>query len=214
MPFKHVVQQGECLSSIAGKYGLPDYRTIYNDPDNADFRKKRPDPNILYPGDVLVIPDLRNKTMACATQQRHKFKLKTAKRKIHVKLQDHAGRALKNLPYTLVVGKDRIEGTTTGAGEIKKEIPAQVDIVTIIMNGAQWPLHIAHLNPVRHTADEGISGLQSRLRNLGYSPGPIDGILGPRTQAAIRAFQRAHNLEPTGKVDDDFRNKLESEHCC
>src|SRR5262249_23211668 len=31
-------------------------RHIYDHPDNAAFRLKRPDPNRIYPGDVLMIP--------------------------------------------------------------------------------------------------------------------------------------------------------------
>lgn len=33
--------------------------------------------------------------------------------------------------------------------------------------------------------------VQTRLKTLGYDPGPIDGIRGPRTDAAIRAFKRS-----------------------
>lgn len=36
--------------------------------------------------------------------------------------------------------------------------------------------------------------VQQRLRELGFDPGPVDGILGPRTEAAIVAFKRSHDL--------------------
>ncbi len=39
-----------------------------------------------------------------------------------------------------------------------------------------------------------VAGTQSGLRDLGYDPGPVDGILGPRTRAAIRAYQKDHRL--------------------
>ncbi len=42
--------------------------------------------------------------------------------------------------------------------------------------------------------------LQRRLRRLGYRPGPVDGIFGPRTQAATLWFQRKHGLAETGRV--------------
>jgi len=38
--------------------------------------------------------------------------------------------------------------------------------------------------------DPQIHGLQAKLKGLGHDPGPLDGILGPRTRAAVRAFQR------------------------
>ncbi len=46
-----------------------------------------------------------------------------------------------------------------------------------------------------------IMRVQRKLRQMGYDPGPIDGQLGPSTRAAIRKFQRANNLPPTGEVE-------------
>jgi hypothetical protein len=45
-----------------------------------------------------------------------------------------------------------------------------------------------------------VRALQARLRALGFDPGPLDGLFGPRTQAAVRAFQRARGLEVDGVV--------------
>lgn len=36
--------------------------------------------------------------------------------------------------------------------------------------------------------------VQSRLRALGFDPGPVDGVRGPRTDAAVRAFKRSVGL--------------------
>ncbi len=46
-----------------------------------------------------------------------------------------------------------------------------------------------------------IMRVQRRLKRLGYDPGPIDGRLGPSTRAAIRRFQRANNMPPTGEIE-------------
>ena len=40
--------------------------------------------------------------------------------------------------------------------------------------------------------------LQSKLRDLGYNPGPIDGSYGPSTQDALRHFQRDRGLRVNG----------------
>ncbi len=45
-----------------------------------------------------------------------------------------------------------------------------------------------------------VTRLQQLLRNAGFDPGPIDGIFGTRTQAAVIAFQRSRNLVPDGIV--------------
>lgn len=43
--------------------------------------------------------------------------------------------------------------------------------------------------------------LQLLLATAGYNPGPIDGIFGGLTEAAVTAFQSAHGLPATGRVD-------------
>src|ERR1051325_8947818 len=53
----HVVKKGESLSTIARQYGHSDWKAIYDHPANAGFKKKRPNPNVIHPGDVVVIPD-------------------------------------------------------------------------------------------------------------------------------------------------------------
>jgi cellulose synthase/poly-beta-1,6-N-acetylglucosamine synthase-like glycosyltransferase/peptidoglycan hydrolase-like protein with peptidoglycan-binding domain len=42
--------------------------------------------------------------------------------------------------------------------------------------------------------------IQRTLRRLGYAPGPVDGLFGPRTEHAVLGFQRAHALQPDGIV--------------
>lgn len=42
--------------------------------------------------------------------------------------------------------------------------------------------------------------VQTWLKSLGYDPGPIDGIRGPRTDAAIVAFKRTRGLRPRAYV--------------
>jgi len=43
---------------------------------------------------------------------------------------------------------------------------------------------------------------QIALKELGYNPGPIDGVLGPATRDAIRQFQRDHGLAVTGQFNE------------
>jgi hypothetical protein len=45
-----------------------------------------------------------------------------------------------------------------------------------------------------------VRDLQRRLTRLGYRPGRSDGLFGPRTQAAVLAFQHKHGLERTGSA--------------
>ena len=48
-----------------------------------------------------------------------------------------------------------------------------------------------------------VHDLQRRLTRLGYRPGTSDGLFGPRTQAAVLAFQRKHGLEQDGSAGSE-----------
>jgi peptidoglycan hydrolase-like protein with peptidoglycan-binding domain len=50
--------------------------------------------------------------------------------------------------------------------------------------------------------------LQRALRRAGYNPGPIDGKIGKRTGAALRAFQRREGLSITGRLDTATKEVL------
>jgi peptidoglycan hydrolase-like protein with peptidoglycan-binding domain len=49
--------------------------------------------------------------------------------------------------------------------------------------------------------------VQQALANKGHDPGPIDGIMGPRTRAAVQEYQRSQNLTDSTGLD---RRTLES----
>jgi hypothetical protein len=54
---------------------------------------------------------------------------------------------------------------------------------------------------VRPGGSRRVRDVQRRLRQLGYRPGPVDGLFGPRTEAAARWFQYKHGLPTTGRVN-------------
>lgn len=47
---------------------------------------------------------------------------------------------------------------------------------------------------------EGVQRLQSELKRMGFDPGEVDGVMGPRTKSAIRKFQDANGLKADGIV--------------
>src|SRR6185503_580187 len=101
MSIHHKVRQGECLSSIARRYDF-DWQTIWNHGDNADLKAKRKNPGILYPGDVVVIPDVKEKKIPAATTQHHVFKMKTPKARLRVRMLCN-DEPIKNEPYELTI---------------------------------------------------------------------------------------------------------------
>ena len=50
--------------------------------------------------------------------------------------------------------------------------------------------------------------IQQALQLAGFSPGPIDGVFGPRTKTAVQSFQSAHGLAIDGIVGSNTWSKL------
>lgn len=53
-----------------------------------------------------------------------------------------------------------------------------------------------------------VEALQRQLQAKGFDPGQVDGQFGPRTEAAVKAFQTAHGLEVDGVVGQLTRGQL------
>ncbi|MGH7316075.1 MAG: peptidoglycan-binding domain-containing protein [Candidatus Rokuibacteriota bacterium] len=50
---------------------------------------------------------------------------------------------------------------------------------------------------------------QQALRDLGYRPGPVDGVVGPRTKGALAQYQRAEKIQVTGRLDAETMVRLD-----
>jgi hypothetical protein len=58
MSTNYTVRPGDNLTKIARDHGFDSWRMLYDHPENAAFRGRRRDPNLIYPGDVIVIPSV------------------------------------------------------------------------------------------------------------------------------------------------------------
>jgi hypothetical protein len=202
----YVVGPGDCLSSIAKRFGFR-WETLWELPENADLRSVRKNPNILLPGDKLTIPDLRKKELDRPSDQHHKFLAKVARAKLVMRFKED-GVARAGERYSLCVDGNWRDGTLDGDGTLTESIPPDAKTGKVILDGVEEiPLNFGMLDPITET-----SGVQGRLLNLGYSPGPIDGKWGPHTAAALRDFQASQRLRRTGKLDDATRDALVAAH--
>jgi hypothetical protein len=53
---------------------------------------------------------------------------------------------------------------------------------------------------------------QIALRDAGYEPGRIDGVMGSKTQAALRKFQASQGIPQTGRLDTSTQQQLLAAH--
>ncbi len=57
-------------------------------------------------------------------------------------------------------------------------------------------------------ADDRVRLIQSGLRAFGSEGIDVDGLMGPKTRSAIRAFQSAHGLPETGEADELVQGRM------
>jgi N-acetylmuramoyl-L-alanine amidase len=208
----YIVKRGDCLTTIASRFGFADHRAIYDHPENAAFRELRRDPNVIHQGDHLFIPDREAKRVACAIGREHRFQVNRAKKTVHVALLDPDGQPIVDMPYELVVGDRKIVGRTRADGAIDERVPIDVLEAKLTVQGLSRVLKIGDLNPLRGAHDDGLSGVKGRLTNLGFHTGGLEPALDDDTRDAICAFQRASGLEETGAIDPALLAALEQKY--
>src|SRR5215831_6650467 len=62
--------------------------------------------------------------------------------------------------------------------------------------------------PTSGVTKEKVKDVQAALMKEGFDPGPVDGIMGPRTMAALRNFQAHNGLKVTGTLNTETENAL------
>lgn len=203
----HTVDKGECLAKIAAKYGFT-WQTIWNAPENGALRRKRKDPNVLQPGDLIVLPNPGGKQLPVEMGKSHKFILKRQKINLYIKLVVD-GKPLASEPWQIEFGDREIEGQTDGDGILSADVPVEKNEVILSLPRRQqtYTLALGEVDPL-----DTLRGAQTRLHNLGLYRGEITGTLDEATSEAIRAFQRAKKISVTGRYDSATQRSLAEVH--
>lgn len=91
--------------------------------------------------------------------------------------------------------------------EVRIPIPAEYQTVTktekIAESKMEWRRVLCETNMSRKTIME----VQRALLQAGHSPGPIDGVIGPKTNSAIKSYQREKGLA-VGQLTYETLEKL------
>jgi hypothetical protein len=203
----YIIEPGESIPSVAKDQGFF-WRTLWDLPENAALKQKRKDPNVLFQGDEVFVPDLRQKQESGATEQRHRFKRKGDPVKFKLRLLS-MDKPRASEDYVLEIDGKLIRGKTDADGKLEEWIPGNAEGGKITLKGGAevYPVQIGHLDPVDET-----SGIQQRLNNLGFLCGTENGEIGPQTRQAICAFQAKHELKVTGEPDEATKAKLQELH--
>lgn len=158
----YVIRQGDYLLSLAYQFGF-DADAVWNDPKNADLRQLRSNPNILYPTDLLYIPDPTPAPMTTLTVgTTNSFVASAPTVTITLTFSDTS---LASQAYT-VRELEQLTGLTSDAtGTVTFTIPVTLATATIVFtaSGATYVVKIGNLDPI-----DTLSGVFQRLQHLGF----------------------------------------------
>jgi N-acetylmuramoyl-L-alanine amidase len=202
------VKRGDCLVNICHHENLS-WETVWNHPQNSSLKEKRKNPNILKEGDELYIPDREYKHESAQTEKQHVYKVENKTVKFSLTLLD-LGKPLANQKWTLKVdGSEVAKGETDENGTFEAQIPASANNGLLLVGDKpdEYKIRFGYVDPI----DE-VSGVQSRLKNLGFYYGQVDDVNGPLTTAAIAEFQRMVEITGEGKLTDETKQKLVEVH--
>ena len=112
---------------------------------------------------------------------------------------------------------DGLYGPRTEAAVIRFQSAATVAADGIVGPQTRHALTRAKNEPLRRGAgfaqpdgSPRVRALQVRLQRHGLRPGPVDGLFGPRTQAAVERLQRSRGVPVSGVATDSTRRLLAS----
>lgn len=210
----YTVKQGDHVSSIAKENGFQDYHIIWDHPENAELKQKRQNPNVLFPGDRIFIPDREKREEPAATDQRHRFQTKLSRLRLRLVLEDRFEQPIGKTPCDLQLSSGTRQVTTDAAGKIDEPIAADTQEAVLVIKGPETPFQnvsiptrVGHLDPI----DE-VTGQAARLANLGYYLADLDPIDKEEFRSAVEEFQCDEGLTVDGKCGPKTQAKLKQVH--
>jgi len=214
----HIVQQGESVSSIARKYGFPDWQALFDHPDNVDFKQLRPNPDIIYPADKIAIPDISDARFKAKLNQKQVFRTQVKKDIVKLKVGAIGGVVWADRKVELEVDDIFIESKTDSEGIAEFKLPKQcsdqaiLHVFTLketIKATYRIEVKLGHLDPVSE-----MIGQQARLTALGFDCGSLTHAVTKQYEKALMAFQHEYELDVDGICGPNTQKTLEKEYGC
>lgn len=205
---EYIVKDGDSVAKLAEQHGLTEAK-IWDHERNRALKDLREDPNLLVAGDTLFIPDREQRWHSAAAGQRHSFRRKGIMAVFKLQLYD-GDQPRANQDYTLKIDGRLYTGTTDGDGKLEQKIHPGASEATLRFGGEGGEtivLALGRLDPANT-----VRGMKSRLKNLGYDVGTVNGTADAALRAALIEFQASQRLTQSGTIDDQTVAKIREIH--
>ena len=132
--------------------------------------------------------------------------------KFVLQIEDSQGNPFANKPFTLKHASGTLSGVTDGQGvlEVMVEAPISAAEIELSLSDDGSPSHrLAFKTEGDALPDVStVKGQQLRLNNLGYNAGVVDGLMGRKTRAAAKGFQKDQHLDVDGIIGPKTQAQL------
>jgi hypothetical protein len=210
---RHVIKQGEYLAELAYRHRF-DEADVWDDPANAELKEKRPNPQILAPGDVLHVPEKKRQPVALTVGGNNSYRAEVPMGVVILGFVKE-GQPWAGEPFE--IESLGVKGETDAEGRLMISAPVTTREVLVLFprRCEYYAVRIGDLDPISEP-----SGVRQRLGHLGHHGwllaglGEAPGEHDPAWDALmIAAFQRAEGLLPaSGEMDDPTRDRLLARH--
>ncbi|MBL9025498.1 MAG: peptidoglycan-binding protein [Myxococcales bacterium] len=209
----YVIRQGDYLTKLAHTMGF-DPDTIWNHAKNEQIRKKRPNKDLLHPGDILWVPDeAEHRRLLIRAGSDNRYVARVPGVYVAVKVTI-GGEPLVKEPFRILGLGEPIEGETDDKGYIRAGVPVHVREIEVYLPSLDRTLRlrVGDLDPV-----DTVSGIKKRLMHLGYYQPTRVGVEnaaadGDALVSALKTFQSDRGLTPNGKLDESTAKALTGDH--
>lgn len=156
-------------------------------------RSVRNDLEVVLPGDRKVI-ETSDKDITRQVEGR--FSSNAQLRKVDVRTDGGA---------VILTGAVSSIGASARASELARGVPG----VRVVKNELTYEAGASRGTRAKSPGSSAqIVAMQQALRDKGFDPGATDGVMGPKTSAALKAYQKSENLPTTGTMDGETGAKL------
>lgn len=217
MSIPYTVKPGDTLSSIARQFSLKSWKDIYRHDDNSGFRGKRPNADLIFPGDVVMIPidPAGPKTTTSSAPAVNSCDSKEAAVAI-LKAGSHLdGNTKAMLTRGLVTGiiaaeakrmslheREGVDWDTVGPGQIGR--PSYTDVVTDLKSELdRFRIHMGTTCGASLPRGCGVS--TKPLTLMGYPRDAIDPVISDFFIAGYLAICVKRSLKPNRSADDQLQ---------